>query len=160
MTETKICSKCKTEYPITEFRWRNKAKGTLHSQCKSCEKARDKIHYQESKERRDTIRETAFLQKSNNLGAVDAALAKGCCKCGETRPYVLDFHHRDPSKKVNTINHMIKSSSYEKVLEELEKCDVLCANCHREFHHLERTKGITYDEYINAWVAQLVVAPD
>ena len=160
MTETKICSKCKMEYPITEFRWRNKAKGTLHSQCKSCEKERDKIHYQESKARRDSVRETAFMQKSNNLGIVDAALLKGCRKCGETRYYVLDFHHRNPAEKVGTISHMVKSSSYEKVLKEVEKCDVLCSNCHREFHHLEAFQGISYDEYINAWVAQSVVAPD
>ena len=49
--ETKQCSKCKRELPTTEFRWKNKAAGKLHSQCKDCQKAAEKIHYQESKSR-------------------------------------------------------------------------------------------------------------
>lgn len=149
MSENKICSKCKQELPISEFRWKNKSQGTHHSQCKACQKAQEKIHYQESKERRDAVRATADLQKTNNLGIVDKAKAGGCKKCGEKRLYVLDFHHRDPSVKEGTINHMLKSSSYNKLIEEIDKCDVLCANCHREFHYLERENGITYEEYLN-----------
>ena len=149
MSENKICSKCKQELPISEFRWKNKSQGIHHSQCKACQKAQEKIHYQESKERRDAVRLTTDLQKTNNLGIVDKAKANGCKKCGEKRLYVLDFHHRDPSVKEGTINHMLKSSSYNKLIEEIDKCDVLCANCHREFHYLERENGITYEEYLN-----------
>ena len=72
----------------------------------------------------------------------------GCKKCGEKRPYVLDFHHINPQNKTGVIAHMIKSSSAENLLEELQKCVVLCANCHREFHYLERTEGITFDKYL------------
>lgn len=57
--ETKICSKCKIEKPYSEFRWRNKAQGTLHSQCKDCEKIRDKIHYKESQLRQESVNATA-----------------------------------------------------------------------------------------------------
>ena len=42
--------------------------------------------------------------------------------------------------KINTIAHMIKSASSESLIAELNKCLVLCANCHREFHYFERTK--------------------
>lgn len=159
MSNIKICTKCKRELPISEFRWKNKTKGIHHSQCKDCQKAQEKVHYQESKERRDAVRATADTQKLNNLGIIDNAKACGCRKCGEKRPYVLDFHHRDPSVKEGTINHMLKSSSFEKLMEEINKCDVLCANCHREFHHLEREIGISYDEYIDGTVAYTVGAP-
>lgn len=154
MLETKICSKCKQEKPISEFRWRNKASQVLHSQCKACEKERDKIHYQESKERRENIRRNAELQKSNNLGIVEKAKASGCRKCGDTRSYILDFHHRNPAEKKGDIATMIKSSSYDNVVKEIEKCDVLCANCHREYHYLATFFNISYEEYINAAVAQ------
>ena len=158
--ETKICSKCKIEKPVSEFRFRNKTKGQYHSHCKECEKQRDKIHYRESQDRRIAVRETANFQKNRNLNLVDTAKLCGCKKCGEMRTYVLDFHHRNPGEKEDTINHMIKSSSAERIEEEIKKCDILCANCHREFHFLNNAISLSYEEYINGWVAQSVVAAD
>ena len=154
MLQTKICSKCKKEQPISEFHWRNKAQQILHSQCKTCEKERDKLHYQESKKRRQAVRLNAAFQKDGNLNLVDQIKSKGCKKCGDTRLYVLDFHHRDPNQKTDTISHMIKSSNQENLLKELSKCDVLCANCHREFHFLQTNANMSYEEYINAEIAQ------
>ena len=79
---------------------------------------------------------------------VEEARASGCKKCGEMRPYVLDFHHRDGDEKIATINRMIKSASVQTLQAELEKCDVLCANCHREFHYLNLHNQIDYEEYL------------
>ena len=148
--ETKICSKCKSEKPTTEFRWRNKSKGTLHSQCKECEKIRDKIHYKESVLRRNSVITTALNQKNRNVEIVEEARSCGCKKCGELRFYVLDFHHRNPEEKANVIAHMIKSSSAENLIAELKKCDVLCANCHREFHYLNKETGISYETWASS----------
>ena len=148
--ETKICSKCKSEKPTTEFRWRNKSKGTLHSQCKECEKIRDKIHYKESALRRNSVITTALNQKNRNVEIVDEARSCGCKKCGDKRFYVLDFHHRNPEEKVNVIAHMIKSSSADNLIAELAKCDVLCANCHREFHYLNQETGIDYETWASS----------
>lgn len=49
------------------------------------------------------------------------------------QPYVMDFDHRDRKVKVASINQMINLHSYSKnkILEEIEKCDLVCANCHR-----------------------------
>ena len=149
MSDKKVCSKCKRELEVSNFRWKNKSKGLLHSQCKDCQKAQEKIHYQESKERQESVRLTAEFQKERNILLVEQARQCGCKKCGETRSYVLDFHHRNPNEKSNVLAHMIKSSSEANVIAELEKCDVLCANCHREFHYLEKEHGISYDEYLN-----------
>jgi DNA-directed RNA polymerase subunit RPC12/RpoP len=64
-----------------------------------------------------------------------------CLKCGYDKCFsAFDFHHRDPSQK-----EFHPSRGYRKswpILQaELDKCDLLCANCHREFHELERAKG-------------------
>ena len=51
---------------------------------------------------------------------------------------VLDFHHRDPATKINRIADMIDRCSKAKILAEIQKCDCLCANCHRILHHEEK----------------------
>lgn len=159
MIMTKVCTKCKQELPISEFRWKNKASGKLHSQCKQCQKAQEKIHYQDSKARQLSVKETAKFQKQRNLFLIEQARQCGCKKCGETRFYMLDFHHRSPEEKSDNLAHMIKSSSETNLILELSKCDVLCANCHREFHYLEKEFGISYEDYINGKMAYTVGAP-
>ena len=148
MSELKKCTKCQRELPLDNFRWKNKAEGRKHSQCKDCQKAQEKKHYQESLSRRESVKLTAVGQKIANTIVVDKAKECGCLKCGEKRPYVLDFHHRDESQKVATINHMLKSASLKTIQTEIEKCDILCANCHREFHYLNLHEGISYEEYL------------
>ena len=65
------------------------------------------------------------------------ARAGGCIKCGEKDPACLDFHHRDPTTKEGHIGEFRKFGM-KRLLAEIEKCDVLCANCHRKFHRDER----------------------
>lgn len=146
--ETKQCSKCKKELSIDNFRWRNKAQGKLHSQCKNCEKEADKIRYSNNTERQKIVLNNAMLQKERNTLIVEQAKQCGCQKCGEKRLYLMEFHHKNPKEKVNTIAHMIKSSSEQNLIQEMEKCIVLCANCHREFHFFEKTLAITLDTYL------------
>lgn len=56
-----------------------------------------------------------------------------CYDCGvQYNPWVMDFDHRDPTEKVGGIGPLIKRGSWDLLLAELEKCDVVCANCHRE----------------------------
>ena len=64
----------------------------------------------------------------------DLKMSLKCIKCGESRHWVLEFHHRDPSKKEGSISRLLRGGSKKKVLEEIKKCDVLCANCHRTRH--------------------------
>ena len=64
-----------------------------------------------------------------------------CEGCDEKRWYVLDFHHRDPEKKEKEVTIMIHDGwSKKRIQEEINKCDVLCANCHRELHFFQRSK--------------------
>lgn len=57
-----------------------------------------------------------------------------CVICGYDKCFgALEFHHLDPSTKEHTISRMTNYS--EKVIrQEIEKCVMLCANCHREVH--------------------------
>ena len=63
----------------------------------------------------------------------------GCAVCKEKNPVCLDFHHRDPAEKIAPVATMARSGNLEKVHTEIDKCVVLCANCHRKFHAGEVT---------------------
>jgi hypothetical protein len=62
--------------------------------------------------------------------------AHPCQRCGEAHPACLDFHHRDRSAKSANVADIgsRRGWSIERVLVELAKCEVLCANCHRKVH--------------------------
>ena len=63
---------------------------------------------------------------------------------------MLDFHHLNPSEKETTIARMT-SNRYRinRVLDEIQKCIVLCSNCHREFHYFEENYELSIDEYLS-----------
>lgn len=58
-----------------------------------------------------------------------------CRICGENHPAALDFHHREPGTKESSIARMVTGPfTLDQLKAEVEKCEVLCANCHRIFH--------------------------
>lgn len=64
-----------------------------------------------------------------------------CLRCGEDHPACLQFHHRDSSSKDISISHAINNGwSRARITIEIQKCDVLCANCHFKLHYEEKRK--------------------
>lgn len=74
-----------------------------------------------------------------------------CIDCGfsfRDRPECCDFHHRDPSQKSGAISEMMRGRDYEameRVMEEIAKCDPLCANCHRTRHNPQGGSAVVSD---------------
>jgi hypothetical protein len=68
-----------------------------------------------------------------------------CANCGENHPATLDFHHADPDTKDLSLYQAVWSHDWGKarILIEIAKCTILCANCHRK-HHWE--ESLTWDE--------------
>ena len=71
-----------------------------------------------------------------------------CVKCGESRPYILAFHHISPEEKDSGPATLLGDSKIEEFFEEIKKCVLLCNNCHGEFHYLEANEGITLEKYL------------
>ena len=62
-----------------------------------------------------------------------------CVDCGESDPIVLEFDHRDGTDKVRAVSQLVtENCGWEKILTEIEKCDVRCANCHRRRTAVQR----------------------
>lgn len=120
----KKCSKCNVEKPLNEY-YSNRP------DCKQCKRDTTNTHYEKtqdarrlySKERRNKMK----LKCIEYLGSV-------CADCGKSyHQACFDFHHLDPTKKDKEVGSLM-SASWENVKKELDKCVLLCSNCHRVRH--------------------------
>lgn len=93
---------------------------------------KDKRKY--SGRRQYLIRAVHARRKKVRMMAVEYEGGR-CQKCGYDRCMeALEFHHRDPAQKDFSISSKGYTRSWKRVREELDKCIMLCANCHRELH--------------------------
>lgn len=112
---TKICSACQAEKSLSDFYRKGKS---LHSECKDCFNTR-------STERGQKIKQQAVTYKGGK-----------CQRCGYAGHIAIyDFHHINPQEKSFTIGSF-KNWSFWRIKPELDKCVLLCANCHRELEAL------------------------
>lgn len=64
-----------------------------------------------------------------------------CTKCGENHPATLDFHHHTPHPANRKISSLLTDGQFTRAIQEImEKCIVLCSNCHRKHHYEEQKK--------------------
>lgn len=77
-------------------------------------------------------RATKHRTIARNRGALQQAKDKPCADCGIRYPYyVMEFDHLDSETKEFNVSAGVTRVSYERLLAEIAKCDVVCANCHR-----------------------------
>ena len=78
-----------------------------------------------------------------------------CSRCKNDDYRVLEFHHRNPLEKEFTIANMVdRGYSREKLNDEITKCDVLCANCHRIVHY--EIESLHHFEKDGVWIDPLI----
>lgn len=131
---TKICSKCDKNKSLNDFPFKNKEKNIYHSACKECWKVIRKKSYDLNK--KTTFERNRRNKKRNKNWYVEYKSNLKCEKCGETHPACLDFHHISPNEKETEISLLINNTiSFKKIQKEIDKCIVLCANCHRKHHY-------------------------
>ena len=139
--EMKICNKCSIDKPDDEFAWKNKAAGIKQQICKQCVRAMSKQNYLDNKDRHVRVCRDATRARVERLREYIASLNLKCERCGENHPGVLDFHHTDPTVKESSVSVLIgQGCSFAKVEREIQKCIVLCSNCHRKVHWQERNE--------------------
>lgn len=68
----------------------------------------------------------------HQAGILDSLRDVPCMDCGRRfPPCAMDFDHRDAGRKRYTVTRMIGRAGTARILEEVAKCDIVCANCHR-----------------------------
>lgn len=142
------CTKCNIEKSEGDFHNRkNRPKGKS-SICKICASNRYKKYRENNL---DLTSENAKLWKQNNpermkelyklngrskekklRTVLNSFKDKPCMDCGvKYPPYVMDFDHRDRSTKLFNVGQISKAGSIKRLVAEIEKCDLICSNCHR-----------------------------
>lgn len=118
---TRRCPLCKLEKQRTDFFL--KGNRVSHCWCKSCVSIK-----------------TVEIQRRMKKEAVDYKGGK-CVTCGYDKcQAALEFHHLDPKEKDFSISHH-KNKSFENIKKELDKCALLCKNCHAELHFKGKLVG-------------------
>jgi len=131
-----ICFECNKEFEHHRHR----------KNCFQCVPGRDGEYLtpeeRSSKRKREQVEAVTRRRKKIKNMSIEYKGGK-CHICGYDKCVsALEFHHLDPSEKDFGIGHKGYTRSWEKVREELDKCIMVCANCHREIHD-----GLI-DEYI------------
>ena len=118
VVDIKHCPSCKKEKPLAEFyKRRGKVGGSVY--CKPC-----------------TLEQTLKRQRSLKQKAIEYKGGK-CENCGYDKcNAALEFHHKNPETKEFSLSKLKNYKFSKAVEEELDKCSLLCANCHREIHDL------------------------
>jgi 5-methylcytosine-specific restriction endonuclease McrA len=135
-TVVKMCSMCKETLTVEHFHLNRSRKDGRADACKACFKTVSRKHYENNK--------GAYLERNNrtrkkNREMVKQLKSRPCMDCGNTFPtYVMEFDHRDPVSKDFSIGRG-NFSWLKKMLSEIEKCDIVCSNCHKVRTFTRRT---------------------
>jgi hypothetical protein len=139
--ECKECPTCKATKPLTKYYNNKRNADGLTNKCKVCHK-KSRVDYYHNNEqyRRNSITKRVEEARETKKKAIEY---KGgfCLKCGlkheaYDNEHAFDFHHRDPNEKDFAIGEY-KSWAFERLKPELDKCDLLCAICHRKIHQYD-----------------------
>ena len=134
----KECPICKKEKPLEDFSKQSKSPNGYGSYCKECKNKIDKERYHSDIKYKQKKRDQkAEFTKRNQQFVYEYLLLHPCVDCGETDPIVLEFDHIYGKDK--GISQMISKHSLERIKNEIEKCDIRCANCHRRKTARERS---------------------
>jgi hypothetical protein len=104
---------------------------------KNKQKEFQKKHYQDNKKKYYACSRSRRLNLANKLSEYKSHLS--CLYCGKKHPACIDFHHNGDEQKIDTVvNILVNTKSWDKVINEIKKCDAVCANCHRKLHKREK----------------------
>ena len=124
MIKKKLCRYCHKYYPESYFgvALTTEKKIYRRHKCRDCYRATKKI-----------------LHKRYRQWVTDYKKENKCCKCGVEDHRVLEFHHLDSKNKEFDIGFAIHGRcGMERIKREMEKCIIICSNCHKILHYKNR----------------------
>lgn len=144
------CNKCNVKLVIGK-NWSGILKNQHTYECRKCRNERYRKYYikdleksrklgreSHKRNRKQHLQHMAKIYKIN-AKVMHVLKSNGCAMCGYSKcDDALDFHHANSKDKEFQISASSLKFRDERVVDELNKCILLCANCHREIHYKER----------------------
>ncbi len=126
-----VCSRCHVAKPATDFAWRRKHIGQRDSYCRPCRAGYKQEHYAANRAKyiANAQKRKHELGLSRTAYLLEYFARHPCADCGESDPLVLEFDHL--TDKSFNIGAGLRYRNWQSILNEIAKCDVVCANCHR-----------------------------
>lgn len=136
---TKRCGRCRTEKDEAEFhRWSERDGRQVW--CKGCRRAYDAAYHQKVKERRRAQKQRRAREMREFLISLKAG--RPCTDCGQVfDPACMQWDHLPGSVKIGAIGDIGRKSSRRRILDEVAKCELVCANCH-SLRTVRRRRGV------------------
>lgn len=128
----KTCNRCSISKDESAFYKAAKTKDGLQHACKECCKPMHRAYNARAFESRKSKR--MEYQQTNGLRYNVWKAQQKCALCEESTPCCLDLHHLDPAQKEVTISNVVQYWSWKRLKMEIDKCIVVCSNCHRKIH--------------------------
>ena len=127
----KYCTRGGHDVAVEQFSSSTKNKDGLFAWCKPCMATYERERYSSGdRARKEKNRKNTIKYSQDKLWEI---LSHSECQvCGNDDPDVLEFDHREQSTKLFSISEAIGRYKWETVLAEIQKCDILCCNCHRK----------------------------
>jgi hypothetical protein len=128
---TRRCARCRQSKPESAFAWHRQALGRRQPYCRECQAEYKREHYAANRARyvAQTTRRKDAVNAERTEFLVDFFRTHPCVDCGEIDPVVLEFDHI--GAKEFDISSGIRARKWQAVINEIAKCEVVCANCHR-----------------------------
>lgn len=128
----KICIKCKENKDSKDYGKYSKSSDGLQSMCKVCKRNYDNAYHKNLTDIQKISKKSSRLDRLKTIRSFifDYLKNKSCSVCGEARVAALDFHHLG-GKLFNVSDGVSRGYSLKRIEEEINKCEVLCSNCHR-----------------------------
>lgn len=124
------CIRCHEHKDESDFPWRIKSKQVRRRHCKKCQASYHNDHYVKNKQ--------VYISKAKKRTLeikeiIDNLKRNPCTDCGRTEhPCAMDFDHLHGKTDNVSVLLLQKKASLNTILREIEKCELVCAVCHRK----------------------------
>ena len=141
---TKRCPRCGLDKALTDFNWKDASHQRRQSYCRPCMNTAWREWYANEANRARHLSQVAGRRRrrtQRHKRLIEELKSQPCTDCGQSfPPFVMDFDH--VADKTGEVGRLVSTYGTGRLLAEIERCEVVCANCHRIRTFGRRTAGL------------------